>query len=459
MKLLNGLLNRTKIGVISDSIFMTLSFFISYFLRYGHFQEIGAQKQYILFTYLLITWTVLILVFKPYKDSFRKYEIGYLLSKWITFLLAQFALISIFWVAIQEISYSRLRLGYYFLSIFTLGSIYRVSIVSFLRNIRRKGKFSKNFIVIGKGAISEKVIEYYKTKPENGLRFKGFVENEIDAPEIFRNLILSKKIEIIYCSLPYVTNDLINKIREFSEELNLSLKLIMDYDGFFKKGLAIEYHDFIPVVNVSTDPPKDFYNGVFKRAFDIVFSILIMIVGFPLFYLIGVITMLTSRGPIFYKSERIGHWGKKFDIYKFRSMFTNADEIAKKLMNGDMHSQGNSDPRITKWGNFMRRTRIDELPQFYNVLKGDMTLVGPRPLPEYDLEMIKNASPTKYNLLLSMKPGITSIGQIKFGYASDQRENIWRLNYDLIYKDKNSFKLDLWVILQTARVMFQAKGR
>ena len=455
MKLLNGLLNRIKIGVISDSIFMTLSFFISYFLRYGHFQEIGAQKQYILFTYLLITWTVLILVFKPYKDSFRKYEIGY----WITFLLPQLALISIFWVAIQEISYSRFRLASYFLILFTFGTSFRILFVNFLRSIRRKGKFSKNFIVVGKGPISEKVIDYYKTKPENGLRFKGFLENENSELEFLRNFIISKKIEIIYCSLPYVTNEIISKVRDFSEEFNITLKLIMDYDGFFKKGLAIEYHDFIPVVNVSTEPHKDFYNNVFKRAFDIGFSIIVMILGFPLFYLIGVITKLTSKGPIFYKSERIGHWGKKFDIYKFRSMFTNADEIAHKLMNGDLHSQGDSDPRITKWGKFMRRTRIDELPQFYNVLKGDMTLVGPRPLPEYDLEMIKGASPTKYNLLLSMKPGITSIGQVKFGYASDQRENIWRLNYDLLYKDKNSFKLDLWVIFQTARVMLQAKGR
>ena len=459
MKLISKLLVKTRIGMFSDSIFMVLSFFGSYYLRYDSLLGIGQKKQFILFFYLLITWSILILIFKPYKDSFRKYEVNYLLSKWFMFLLSQLALISIFWVAIQEISYSRLRLAYYFLILFTFGTTYRILFVNFLRNIRKKGKFSKNFVVIGKGIISEKVIEYYKTKPENGLRFKGFVENEYSDLERFRDFIISKKIEVVYCSLPYVTNELINKVRDYSEEFNLTLKLIMDYDGFFKKGLAIEYHDFIPVVNVSTEPHKDFYNSVFKRTFDIVFSICIMIIGFPIFYLIGVITMLSSKGPIFYKSERIGHWGKKFDIYKFRSMFTNADEIAKKLMNGDMHSKGNNDPRITKWGNFMRRTRIDELPQFYNVLKGDMTLVGPRPLPEYDLEMIKNASPTKYNLLLSMKPGITSIGQIKFGYASDQRENIWRLNYDLIYKDKNSFKLDLWVILQTARVMFQAKGR
>jgi putative colanic acid biosynthesis UDP-glucose lipid carrier transferase len=107
----------------------------------------------------------------------------------------------------------------------------------------------------------------------------------------------------------------------------------------------------------------------------------------------------------------------------------------------------------------MRKTRIDELPQFYNVLRGEMTVVGPRPLPEYDLEMIKSVSQTKYNLLISMKPGLTSLGQIKFGYAATTEENISRVNYDLLYLNKYSLKLDLWIIMNTARIMLQAKGR
>jgi putative colanic acid biosynthesis UDP-glucose lipid carrier transferase len=196
-----------------------------------------------------------------------------------------------------------------------------------------------------------------------------------------------------------------------------------------------------------------------KRIFDLTFSTTLMIIGSPVFLLTMLITKLSSSGPIFYKSERIGMWGEKFKMYKFRSMYTNADDIAMRLLGGDMHSIGNDDPRITTWGKIMRKTRLDELPQFINVLKGEMSVVGPRPLPQYDVDMLIDASPLNTKKLLSVKPGVTSLGQVQFGYASTQQENVQRMTYDLLYLKKYSLRTDVWLIYLTARVMLQGKGK
>lgn len=452
-----------KIGYFTDTVILIFSFFGSYALRYNTLSGIFAKKQILLFSFLMISWICIIYFIKLYKDDYRKLELNFSLSRLLLALLLQLALLSIFWIVTHEISYSRLRSFNYFSLFFGLGFTYRYIVITSLRYLSHKNLQVTNYIIIGKGEISETIIDYYNAKPENGMRFKGYFEMEQlsneELTQKLENLILKHNLAFIYCCSPYVSSLQVNKVLEISEKNGVKNKMIMDFEGYFKRGLAIEYHDFIPVVNISKNPPKISQDQFVKRTFDVIFSGVVMILGFPIFYLIGLITKFTSKGPIFYKSERIGHWGQKIYIYKFRSMFTNADEIAQQLLNGDMHSRGDEDPRITKWGQFMRKTRIDELPQFYNVLRGEMTVVGPRPLPEYDLEMIKSVSQTKYNLLISMKPGLTSLGQIKFGYAATTEENISRVNYDLLYLNKYSLKLDLWIIMNTARIMLQAKGR
>ena len=453
-----------RIGIITDTLLMVFAFFASYYLKYQSFTDIYTNKQFVLFSFLSISWLWLIFLLKPYDYKNRKYEIPLLITNLFKLLIFQFALIAIFWMLTMDISYSRLRMAYYFSVIFVLGSSYRMVIVYLLRFFRSNGIGTKKYIIIGKGNISQSIVDYYQGRPENGLTFEGFfdfisAENFEQSLKKVEDFIIENQIDYVYCSSPYVNSTQVSRLLEFAANHQVELKMIMDYEGFLKNGLAIEYHDFIPVVNISKNPPQIEQGETIKRIFDIVFCVFVMILGFPVFYLIGLITKLTSKGPIFYKSERIGHWGKKIQIYKFRSMVVNADEIAHQLMNGDMHSMGDEDPRITAWGRFMRKTRIDELPQFFNVLKGEMTVVGPRPLPDYDLEMIKNVSVLKYNLLISMKPGLTSIGQVKFGYAATTEENIARVNYDLLYLNKNSLTLDIWIILKTAKIMLQAKGR
>jgi lipopolysaccharide/colanic/teichoic acid biosynthesis glycosyltransferase len=192
------------------------------------------------------------------------------------------------------------------------------------------------------------------------------------------------------------------------------------------------------------------FDDVAKRGFDIVFSLIVIVVGLPIYIIIGTITYFTSDGPILFFQRRTGMRGKKFNIYKFRSMYVGTT---------GKHSNGKYDSRITPWGYFMRKTRIDELPQFYNVLRGEMSIVGPRPLADYDVDMLYSEASDDFIKILSLKPGITSMGQLEYGYARSQSEIIDRMKYDLEYINKKTFWFDCALICKTVFIMFGAKGK
>ncbi|GAB4007742.1 hypothetical protein GCM10028808_12180 [Spirosoma migulaei] len=252
--------------------------------------------------------------------------------------------------------------------------------------------------------------------------------------------------------MPYMNNERLKAVVDNAEVFDYQVKILVDFRGFLARSTSIEYHDVLPVLNLSSELIFDFQVNIFKRSFDIIFSLLALGLGLPLFIIIAAITRLTSHGPIFYAQERIGQGGKPFKIYKFRSMYIDAEK------SGPVLSGGLLDDRITPWGRFMRKTRLDEIPQFYNVLIGDMSVVGPRPERQYFIDQIVEIAP-EYRSLLSVKPGITSIGQIKYGYAASIDEMVQRLRYDLLYPKRRSFLFDMWIIAQTLRVMAQGRGK
>jgi lipopolysaccharide/colanic/teichoic acid biosynthesis glycosyltransferase len=161
--------------------------------------------------------------------------------------------------------------------------------------------------------------------------------------------------------------------------------------------------------------------------------------------------MLSSQGPIIYKQQRIGLFGRPFYIYKFRSMYTDAEKGGPALSSKD-------DSRITPWGRVMRKWRIDELPQFVNILKGDMSLVGPRPERKHFIDIISSTHP-HYKYLHKVKPGLTSWGMVQFGYAENVSEMMERMKYDLLYIENCSLALDLKIMLYTLMVIFQGRGK
>lgn len=193
------------------------------------------------------------------------------------------------------------------------------------------------------------------------------------------------------------------------------------------------------------------WQKVIKRALDVVLSLIGLLVLSPFFLFGALMVKLSSPGPIFYRQERVGMNGKTFKMIKFRSMFSNAES------NGPQLSSEN-DPRITPWGRVMRRHRLDELPQLFNVLWGEMSLVGPRPERKYYIERIVEKAP-HYRHLLKVKPGLTSWGMVKFGYAENVEEMVERLKYDIIYIENINIMNDLKILIYTVLIVFQGRGK
>ena len=207
-----------KIDYFTDTVILIFSFFGSYALRYNSLSGIFAKKQILLFSFLMISWICIIYIIKLYKDDYRKLELNFSLSRLLLALLLQLALLSIFWIVTYEISYSRLRSFNYFSLFFGLGLTYRYIVINSLRYLSHKNLQVTNYIIIGKGEISETIIDYYNAKPENGMRFKGYFEMEQlsneELTQKLENLILQHNLAFIYCCSPYLSSKKLNKVLE-----------------------------------------------------------------------------------------------------------------------------------------------------------------------------------------------------------------------------------------------------
>lgn len=450
------------LSIFADTLCINMAYFLSYVLRFRTFEGVLDDKHFVLFLFFNAAWFMLLVTVKPYREPRITFNIAKLVYNFLIILAIHAALIALFWVYTKGYTFSRLRITLIYVLAATMGVSLRFLGVFILRDLRKKGYNVRKFIVVGYGPLSSTIVDYYEKHPEMGYVFEGYLGKgnlDISDVEEVKDFVKLNKIDYVYCCLPYLDTERVAELIDFSQHHQVSIKALMDFRSFTHNGLSVEYHGYLPIINVSAKPYMDNQSMLVKRIFDLTFSTVLMVVGFPIFLLTMLVTKLTSNGPVFYKSERIGMWGEKFKMYKFRSMYINADEIAIKLLGGDMHSIGDNDPRITTWGKIMRKTRLDELPQFINVLKGEMSVVGPRPLPQYDVDMLIDASPINANKLLSVKPGVTSLGQVQFGYASTQQENVQRMTYDLLYLKKYSLRTDIWLIYLTALVMLQGKGK
>ena len=205
-----------------------------------------------------------------------------------------------------------------------------------------------------------------------------------------------------------------------------------------------------PLITINTRLMPEWQYSV-KRIADVVLSLLALIILSPVFLVTALLVKLSSPGPVFYAQERIGYMGKPFKMHKFRSMYVDAESCGPALSRDD-------DPRITPFGRFMRKVRLDEIPQFYNVLKGTMSIVGYRPERQFYIDQIVKRCP-EYLLLQRIKPGITSWGQVKYGYASSVDEMCDRLKYDLLYLENMSLATDIKILIYTVGIIFQGRGK
>lgn len=234
-------------------------------------------------------------------------------------------------------------------------------------------------------------------------------------------------------------------ISKSEEESFPSAKTVNDCIPLYPSFAYKDYNVF------AGEDSNQYIRDFLKRSFDLVISSVALITGSPFFALLVIVTKITSTGNVFFRQQRIGKNGTPFYIYKFRSMYIDAENSGPQLAK-------DNDPRITAWGRIMRKTRLDELPQFLNVFLGQMSVVGPRPERHFFIEKIIEKAP-EYKQLLSIKPGITSIGQVRYGYAENVEQMIERMELDLLYLNNQKLAVDMGIIIETVRVMVQGKGK
>lgn len=266
-----------------------------------------------------------------------------------------------------------------------------------------------------------------------------------------KQLILDRKIEEVIIAVEDTEQTRIQQIlRTLDGCGGVIIKITPDARDIILGMVRIDSIFHSPLITINTRLMEEWQYSV-KRLCDIVLSVLALILLSPVFVVTAIIVKCTSPGPVFYAQERIGYKGKPFKMHKFRSMYTDAEAYGPALSRDD-------DPRITPFGRFMRKVRLDEIPQFYNVLKGTMSIVGYRPERQFYIDQIVKRCP-EYLLLQRIKPGITSWGQVKYGYASTVDEMCERLKYDLLYMENMSITTDIKILIYTVGIILQGRGK
>lgn len=415
--------------------------------------------------FIPVFWIIIYYSSGYYRDVFRKSRLAEMGQ---TLLNTFLGVIILFFVLILDDtiqSYSNYYLSFavLFTLHFVLTYIPRLIITTSITHKIHRRIIGFNTLMIGS---NEKAVVAYKeieSQPRSsGNKFVGFINvndnskyklakylPHLGSLDDIKKIIDQFKIKEVIIAIESSEHDKIGKIINKLIECNVIIKAIPSMYDILTGRVRMSGILGVPLIQISHQLMPAWQENI-KTIFDFVLSLLALVILSPLciFLIIGV--KLSSKGPVFYSHERIGRYGKPFTIYKFRSMHVNAE------MNGPELSSKN-DIRITKFGRFMRKSRLDEIPNFFNVLKGEMSLVGPRPERKYFIDRITKRAP-HYMHLLKVKPGITSWGQVKFGYAEDVDQMIKRLKYDMIYLDNMSLYVDIKIIIYTLLTIMRRKG-
>lgn len=345
---------------------------------------------------------------------------------------------------------------YYILTSFVVVGFFKFFVFYILKKYRLfyKGNI-RRIVVIGAAKSIDDLLLYFDKNQDLGYEVKNTFETRITSKVILEKVFsycIENKIEEIYASIKELKNHEIESLIDFSDNNLINLKLIADSRSTLFRNLAVEYYGIIPIILLRKIPLDILVNKRFKRTFDILFSLLVIFFVLSwLTPLLGLLIKLESRGPVFFKQNRPGLKEQEFFCYKFRSMMINKNTEKEATRN---------DPRVTRIGRFIRKTSMDELPQFFNVLLGDMSVVGPRP-HLWSQNKVYGTKVKKYMIRHHVKPGVTGLAQVR-GYRGEietDEDMINRIKFDVFYIENWSFWLDLKIIIQTIFNIFKGEEK
>ncbi len=411
--------------VFFDIIILTLSLYLAWYIRVKTdllgpgFDTWGLSQYATSLLFIIVTYTLLNYFFglySPHRTNKISSEIKQILKVNVIGLLV---LITTLYI-IEVSDYSRFLLAMFAIFSTTFMSCERFLLRTVLRYLRKKGYNVQFILVIGAGELGEKFASKIKQNFYIGYNILGFLDDNIpkgqkisDSKIIgsikdLENIILTNTVDMAIITLSSRHYKLIEDIVNTLEKHGVKAEIVPDFYRYFQAKPYIDMIDDIPVINIRYVPLDNNLNQLLKRISDIFLAIMGIIVTSPLLLVTAILVKHTSPGPVIYKQKRVGCNRKEFNIYKFRSM---------KVQPEEYHWTEEDDPRKTKFGSFIRKTNIDELPQFFNILKGDMSLIGPRPERPYFVEKFRDEIP-KYMIKHHVRPGMTGYAQIN-GYRGN----------------------------------------
>lgn len=451
-----------RLQVVMDAVVVIVSYAFAWWLKFSSGfvdKEIGVlsfefyMRALILIVPLYILLYYAFNLYTPKRVQGRRLEFSNIvLANTVGLLILMAGFFLALSYSEQLKNFSRSMFIYFFMINIILEEIERLMIRAFLRSIRKNGYNQKHILLVGYSKAAEQYIDRIKQNPQWGYNIRGILDDNIARGTMYKGvkvigsvgnlsyILPENKLDEIAITLGLEEYYKLEKIVAECEKSGVHTKFIPDYGNIIPTRPYTEDLLGLPVINIRYVPLSNTFNALIKRLTDIIGSIICIIFFSPIMLTSAVLVKMTSKGPLIFKQERVGLHNKPFQMYKFRTMYVQTEEEEKKGW-----TQKN-DPRVTSVGRFLRKTSLDEFPQLFNVLKGDMSLVGPRPeRPQY-VEKFREEIP-RYMIKHQVRPGMTGWAQVN-GYRGDTSIRK-RIEHDLYYIENWTLGLDIKILFLT----------